>query len=192
MANADLHLFVRPRQRGRPRTYEEKWLVHHVFETFVQEKKADAIVRIEDPYSLTSKYTGVARSLVATIAQSVRHTGSVPVSTSPGHRQQPTAMPYSTAGRMREFIFAQHRQGTICHAKHVQALLKDTFGLEVHERTVQRHLSRRGFCGLRTKKRPRALREKAEVRQHRHDDLYAIRKNRPLPSAQRYQVVYVD
>jgi len=192
MANADLHLFVRPRQRGRPLTYEEKWLVHHVFETFVQEKKADAIVRIEDPYSLTSKYTGVARSLVATIAQSVRQTGSVPVSTSPGNRQQPTAIPYSTEGRIREFIFDQHRQGTICHAKHVQALLKDTCGLEVHERTVQRHLSRMGFCWLRTKNRPRSLREKAEVRQQRHDYLYAIRKNRHLPSAQRYQVVYVD
>ncbi len=71
---------------------------------------------------------------------------------------------------MRECIFDQHRQGTICHAKHVQARLKDTCGLEVHERTVQRHLSRRGFCGLRTKNRPRSLR----------------------PSAQRYHVVYVD
>ena len=98
-----------------PLSYEEKWLVHHVFETFVQEKKADAIVRIEDPYSLTSKYTGVARSLVATITKSVRHTGSVPVSTSPGNRQQPTAIPCSTAGRIRECIFDQHRQGTIGH-----------------------------------------------------------------------------
>jgi len=101
-------------------------------------------------------------------------------------------MPYSTAGRIREFIFDQHRQGTICHAKHVQALLKETCGLEVHARTVQRHVSRMGFCWLRTKNRPRSLREKAEVRQQRPDDLYAIRKNRHLPSAQRYQVVYVD
>jgi len=139
MADTDLHLFIRPRQRGRPLTYEEKWLVQHVFETFVQEKKADALVRIEDPYSLTSQYTGVARSLVATIAKAVRQTGRVPVSTSPGNRQQPTAIPCSTAGRIREFIFDQHRQGTICHAKHVKALLKDAFGLEVHDRTVQRH-----------------------------------------------------
>jgi transposase len=192
MTNADFHLVARPRQRGRPLTYEEKWLVHHVFETFAKEKKTDAIVRIEDPYSLTSQYTGVARSLVATIAQSVRQTGSVPVSTSPGNRQQPTAIPGSTEGRIREFIFDQHRQGTICHAKHVKALLKDAFGLEVQERTVQRHLSRMGFGWLRTKNRPRSLREKAEVRQQRHDYLYVIRKNRHLPSAQRYQVVYVD
>lgn len=49
MADTDLHLFVRPRQRGRPLTYEEKWLVQHVFETFAKEKKAGALVRIEDP-----------------------------------------------------------------------------------------------------------------------------------------------
>jgi transposase len=192
MADTDLHLFARPRQRGRPLTYEEKWLVQHVFETFAKEKKAGALVRIEDPYSLTSQYTGVARSLVATIAKAVRQTGRVPVSTSPGNRQQPTAIPCSTAGRLREFIFDQHRQGTICNAKHVKALLKDEFGLEVHERTVQRHLSRMGFCWLRTKNRPRSLRERVEVRQQRHDYLYALRKNRQLPTAQRYQVVYVD
>lgn len=171
MTNTAFHLFARPRQRGRPLTYEEKWLVYHVFETCVKEKKADVIVRSADPYSLTSKYTGVARSLVATIAQSVRQTGSVPVSTSPGNWQQPTAIPCSTAGRIRECIFDQHRQGTLCHAKHVKALLKDAFGLEAQARTVQRHLRRRGFGWLRTKHRPRSLREKAEVRQQRHDDL---------------------
>ena len=192
MAKVDLPLLARPRQRGRPLTYEEKWLVYHVFETFANEKKAGTLVRIEDPYSLTSKYTGVARSLVATITKAVRQTGSVPVSTSPGNRQQPTAIPYSTEGRIREFIFDQHRQGTICNAKHVKALLEDEFGLEVHERTVQRHLSRMGFWWLRTKNRPRSLRERVEVRQQRHDYLYAIRKNRQLPAAQRYQVVYVD
>ena len=141
---------------------------------------------------MASKYTGVARSLVATIAQAVRQTGSVPISTSPGNRQQPTAIPCSTAGRIRECIFDQHRQGTIGHAKHVKALLKDACGLEVHARTVQRHLSRMGFCGLRTKNRPRSLRERVEVRQQRHDDLYAIRKNRHRSTAQRSQVVYVD
>lgn len=171
MTNADFHLFARPCQRGRPLTYEEKWLVHHVFETCAKEKKADAIVRIEDPESVTSTYTGVARSLVATIAQSVRQTGSVPVSTSPGNRRQPTAIPCSTEGWIRECIFDQHRQGTIGHAKHVKALRKEACGLEVQERTVQRHVSRRGFGWLRTKHRPRSLREKAEVRQQRHDDL---------------------
>src|SRR2546428_357139 len=120
MDDAGFQLFERPRKRGRPLTYEEKWVVQHVFETFAKKKKEGGIIRIEeaDPYSLTSKYTGVARSVVATISKSVRQTGSVPVSTSPGHRQQPTAIPLSTEGQIRECIFEQHRQGTICHAKH--------------------------------------------------------------------------
>ena len=138
MDDAGFQRFERPRQRGRPLTYEEKWLVQHVFETFAKKKKEGGIIRIEeeDPYSLTSKYTGVARSVVATISKSVRQTGSVPVSTSPGHRQQPTAIPLSTEGQIREFIFEQHRQGTICHAKHVNALRNDTCGLDVQERTL--------------------------------------------------------
>src|SRR5712671_4242310 len=76
--------------------------------------------------------------------------------------------------------------------KHVHALLKDDFGLDVHARTVQRHLKRMGFCWLRTKNRPRSLREKAAVRQQRHDYLYEIRRNRQRPPAERYQVVYLD
>ena len=89
-------------------------------------------------------------------------------------------------------MFEKHRQGTICHAQHVHALLKDACGLDVHERTVQRHLKRMGFCWLRTKNRPRSLREKAAVRQQRHDYLYEIRRNRQRPPDERYQVVYVD
>ena len=89
-------------------------------------------------------------------------------------------------------MFEKHRQGTICHAKHVHALLKDAFGLDIHERTVQRHLKRMGFCWLRTKNRPRSLREKAAVRQQRHDYLYEIRRNRQRPPDERYQVVYLD
>jgi hypothetical protein len=148
MADADLHLFARPRQRRRPLTYEEKWLVQHVFETSVKEKKEGAFVGIADPYRLTSKYTGVSRSLGATIVKDVGQPGKVSTSTSPGNRQQPTAIPCSTAGRIREFIFDQHRQGSICHAEHVKALLKDEFGLEVHERTAQERLSRMGFWWL--------------------------------------------
>ena len=101
-------------------------------------------------------------------------------------------MPLSLEGRMRELVFEKHRQGTIGHAKHVKALLKDECGLDVHARTVQRHLRRMGFCWLRTKNRPRSLREQAEVRQQRHDDLYEIRKNRPLPPEESYHVVYVE
>src|SRR5512145_3394919 len=32
--------FERPRKRGRPLTYEEKWMVQHVFETLTKEKNA--------------------------------------------------------------------------------------------------------------------------------------------------------
>jgi hypothetical protein len=90
---------------------------------------------------------------------------------------------------MRECIFEQHRQGTIGHAKHVNALRKDICGLDVHERTMQRHVRRMGFCWSRTTNRPRSLREKAEVRQQRHTYLYEISKNRPLPVHERYEGV---
>jgi transposase len=192
MDHSNFQQFERPRKRGRPLTYEEKWMVQHVFETLEKEQNAEAIIQTHDPYSLTSKYTGVARSLVATITKAVRQTGNVPVSTPLGNRHQPTTIPLAAEGRIRELVFEKHRQGTICQAKHVHALLKDAFGLEVHERTVQRHLKRMGFCWLRTKNRPRSLREKAAVRQQRHDYLYEIRRNRQRPPAKRYQVVYLD
>src|SRR5216683_6991173 len=182
----------RPRKRGRALTYEEKWMVQHVFETVEQEKTTGVILSRHDPYGLTSKYTGVARSLVATITKAVRHTGTVPVSPPPGNYHQPTTIPLAAEGRIRELVFEKHRQGTICHAKHVHARLKDDFGLDVHERTVQRHVKRMGFCWLRTKTRPRSLREKAAVRQQRHDDLYEIRRNRQRPPDERDQVVYLD
>jgi hypothetical protein len=89
-------------------------------------------------------------------------------------------------------VFEKHRQGMICHAKHGHALLTEALGLEVHARTIQRHVTRMGFWWLRTKNRPRSLREKAAVRQQRHDDLYALRRNRQCPPAERYQVIYVD
>ncbi len=85
--------FARPRKRGRPLTYEEKWMVQHVFETLTQEKNAASILQRHDPYSLTSKYTGVARSVVAAITKAVRQTGNVPVSRPLGNRHQPTTIP---------------------------------------------------------------------------------------------------
>src|SRR3989449_9006981 len=184
--------FARPRKRGRPLTYEEKWMVQQVFETLAQEKNAEPSLQRHDPYSLTSNYTGVARSVVAAMTKAVRQTGNVPVPPSLGNRHQPTTIPLAAEGRIRALVFEKHRQGTICHAKHVHALLKEAFGLEVHERTIQRHLKRMGFCWLRTKNRPRSLREKAAVRQQRHDYLYEIRCNRQRPPDERYQVVYVD
>jgi len=184
--------FARPRKRGRPLTYEEKWMVQQVFETLAQEKNAEPSLQRHDPYSLTSNYTGVARSVVAAITKAVRQTGNVPVPPSLGNRHQPTTIPLAAEGRIRALVFEKHRQGTICHAKHVHALLKEAFGLEVHERTIQRHLKRMGFCWLRTKNRPRSLREKAEVRQQRHDYLYELRRNRQRPPDERYQVIYLD
>ena len=140
-----------------------------------------------DPYGLTSKYTGVARSLVATITKAVQRTGTVPVSPPLGNHHQPTTIPLAAEGRIRELVFEKHRQGTICHAKHVHALLKEACGLDVHERPIQRHVKRMGFCWLRTKNRPRSLREKAAVRQQRHDYLYesAAIVNVPRMSASR-------
>jgi winged helix-turn-helix protein len=129
---------------------------------------------------------------VATITKAVRQTGNVPVSPPLGNRHQPTTIPFAAEGRIRELVFEKHRQGTIGHAKHVHALLKDDFGLDVHERTVQRHVKRMGFCWLRTKNRPRSLREKAAVRQQRHDYLYEIRRNRQRPPEERDQVVSLD
>jgi transposase len=178
------------RKRGKPLTPEEKWIVHHVFKILEKEKKEG--IHIGDPYSLTSKYTGVARSVVANIAKSVRETGKVPLSLSPGNRMQPAIIPFTMEGRIREFIFEKHRQGSVCNATHVKALLKDEFGIAVHERTIRRHLGRMGFYWLRTKNRPRSLREKAEIRQQRHNYLYEIRKNRQLPEIEKYNVVYLD
>jgi hypothetical protein len=191
MDHANLPQCERPRKRGRPLTYEEKWRVQHVFETLEKEKNAEAIIQRHEPYSLTSKYTGVARSLVATIPKAVRPTGHVPVSPPLGHRHQPTPIPFAAEGRRRERVFAKHRPGTICQAKQVHALLKEAGGLDVPARTVQRHVKRRGFCWLGTKNRPRSLRENAAVRQQRPAYLYAIRRQRQRPPEERYQGVYV-
>jgi hypothetical protein len=55
MDHSHFQQFERPRKRGRPLTYEEKWMVQHVFETLEKEKNAEAIIQRHDPYSLTSK-----------------------------------------------------------------------------------------------------------------------------------------
>src|SRR2546429_4877749 len=182
--------FERPRKRGRPLGYEEKWRMHQELPAWYKEKNTAPTSPRNDPYSLASQYTGVARSVVAAIAKAVKQTGTVPLVAPLGNRHQPTTIPVAAEGRIRELVFEKHRQGTICHAKHVHALLKEAFGLEVHERTIQRHLKRMGFCWLRTRNRPRSLREKAEVRQQRHNYLYELRRNRQRPPDERYQVIY--
>lgn len=181
-----------PRKRGRPLTYEEKWMIYHAFESFERNKLEGSFIIVEDPYSVTSSYTGVARATVANIVKSVRESGSVPQLTLPGNRNQTTAIPISTEARIREFVFERHREGTICNAKHIVALLKDEFALEIQDRTMRRHLARMGFVWSQTKKQTRSLRESSRVRQQRHDYLYEIRKNQSFPSDEQYRLVYLD
>lgn len=192
MEDFQIQINERLRKRGRPLTYEEKWIVQHVFEVLEKEKKEKTIIRIDDLYGQTSKYTGVGRGTVAKIVRTVRETGNVPPFTSAGNRMQPTLIPGSAEGRIREFVFEQHRQGAICSSKHVLAFLKNEVGLDVHERTLQRHLKRMGFWWKATKNKPRSLRENARIRQQRHDYLYELRKNHQLPLSERYQLVYLD
>jgi DDE superfamily endonuclease len=80
----------------------------------------------------------------------------------------------------------------ICNAKHIVALLKDEFELDIQDRTMRRHLARMGFVWSPTKKQTRSLRESSRVRQQRHDYLYEIRKNQRLPSDEQYRLVYLD
>lgn len=183
---------VSPRKRGRPLTYEEKWMVYHAFESFERNKSDGSVIVVEDPYSVTSAYTGVARTTVANIVTSVRETGRVPPLTLPGNRHQMTAIPISTEARIREFVFERHREGVICNAKHIVALLKDAFALDIQDRTMRRHLARMGFVWSHTKKQTRSLRDSSRVRQQRHDYLYEIRKNHRLSFDEQYRLVYLD
>ena len=180
-----------PRKRGRPLTYEEKWMVYYAFESFERNKADGSVIVVEDPYAVTSSYIGVSRTTVANIVKSVRERGRVPQLRFPGNRNQMTAIPVSTEARIREFVFECHREGAICNAKHIAALLQDEFKLDMQDRTMRRHLARMGFVWSQTKKQTRSLRESSRVRQQRHDYLYEIRKNQRLPSAEQYQLVYL-
>ncbi len=181
-----------PRKRGRPLTYEEKWMVYYAFQSFERHKAENSVIVVEDPYAVTGSYIGVSRTTVANIVKSVRDSGRVPQFTSPGHRNQKTAIPLSTEARIREFVFDRHREGAICNSKHVVALLEEEFHLDIQDRTMRRHLARMGFCWARTKKQTRSLRESNRVRQQRHDYLYEIRKNRNLPADEQSHLVYLD
>lgn len=75
-----------PRKRGRPLTYEEKWMVYYAFESFERNKLDESVIVVEDPYAVTSSYTGVARTTVANIVKSVRESGKVPQLRLPGNR----------------------------------------------------------------------------------------------------------
>ena len=181
-----------PRKRGRPLTYEEKWMVYYAFKSFERNKVDRSAIIVEDPYAITSTYTGVSRTTVAGIVKSVRENGRVPQQKLPGNRCQMTAIPVSTEARIREFVFDRHREGAVCNSKHIVALMKDEFELEIQERTMRRHLARMGFCWSRTKKQKRSLRESSRVRQQRHDYLHKIKKNQILRYNEQYHLVYLD
>ena len=168
---------VSPRKRGRPCTYEEKWMVSHAFASFARHTSAGSVIVVEDPDSVTSAYTGVASTTIANIVTSVRATGRVPPLPLPGHRHQLPAIPLATAARIRELVFARPRAGVICNAKHIVAFLKDACALDMQDRTMRRHLARRGFVWSHTQKPTRSLRASSRVRQQRHDDLDEIRNN---------------
>lgn len=181
-----------PRKRGRPLTYEEKWMVYNAFKCFEEDKAKKGMIVVEDVYSITSHYTGVSRPSVAKIVKSVRESGSVPKLRLPGNRYQPTAVPVSAEERIRTFVYERHRDGSICNTNHIRVLLKDEFRLDIQPRTLQRHLGRMGFGWSRTRKKGRSLRESDRVRQQRHDYLHEIRENRRLPFEEQYQLVYID
>lgn len=180
------------RKQGRPLTYEEKWMVYHVFRAVEQNQLIKPVKQNKDIYSVASSYTGVSRTTVANIVKSVKESGKVPKLKLPGNRSQATSVPVSTEGRIREFVFEKHRDGAICHAKHIIKLLKSEFDIEINTRTMQRHLIRMGFCWSRTKKNNRSLRESDRIRQQRHNYLYELRENRKLALKMQQQLIYVD
>jgi len=92
-------------------TYEEKWMVYYAFESFERNKSDGSAIIVEDPYAITSSYTGVSRTTVSNIVKSVRENGRVPQLKLPGNRNQVTSIPISTEARIREFIFERHREG---------------------------------------------------------------------------------
>lgn len=188
----DWNSVASPRKRGRPLTYEEKWMVYRSFESFERDKYSESVIIVEDPYDVTSQYIGVSRTTVANIVKSVRNTGSVPKPTFPGNRSQVSVIPAIAEEKIRNFVFEKHRDGSICNATHIVALLKSKFDLEINKRTMQRHLVRMGFCWSRTNKKTRSLRESDRIRQQRHDYLYEIRNNQGLPPDKRYPLVYLD
>jgi len=181
-----------PRKSGRPLTYEEKWMILHIFNSLRNAKKNKAEIIIDDIYSLTSEYTGVSRTTVAKIAKSYKNTGNVPNFSSPGNHNQATAIPRTIEGKIREFIFEQHRTSSICNTTHIKAFLEKEFHLDIQSRTIQRHLNRMDFLWLRSKNKPRSLRESDKIRQQRHDYLYEIRLNNALSEDERYHPIYID
>jgi len=181
-----------PRKRGRPLTYEEKWMVYHVFTMLAQKHANGSLEQIDDPYQVTSQYTGVGRSTVANIVKAVREDGMVPQTRTPGNRMQSCAIAGPAEGRVREFIFLRHRQGMMCSTPQIDALLREEFGVTLHERTIQRHLQRMGFSWGRTPSHGRSLQEDAVIRQQRHDYLHLVRENRQRPPTERYTEVYLD
>ena len=181
-----------PRKRGRPLTYEEMWMVYHAFKSFFETKINNSVIIVDDPYTVTSKYTGVSRTKVTNIVKSVKESGNVPKLAMPGNRYHATTVPVSASRRIREFVFERHHDGSICNAKHIAVLMKEEFKLGIPERTLQRHLVRMGFCWSLHGKKTRYRSESDRILQQRHDYLYSIRENQNLPDNEQYQLIYLD
>ncbi len=167
-------------------------MVYHVFTVRAEKHVTGSLEQIDDPYQVTSQYTGVGRSTVANIVKAVRDEGMVPQTRTPGNRMQPCAIEGPVEGRIRECIFSRHRQGMICSTPQVVARLREEFGVMLHERTVQRHLKRMGFSWGRSLSHGRSLHEKAVIRQPRHDYLHLLRENRQGPPGERSTEVSLD
>jgi hypothetical protein len=105
----------------------EKCRVYYAFESFECNKADGSVLVVDDPYAVTSASRGVSRTTVAHSVKSVRERGRVPQLRFPGNRHQMPAIPVSTAARIRAFVFACHREGAICTATHIVAVLKDEF-----------------------------------------------------------------
>lgn len=167
-------------------------MVYRLFDHLVQEQRAGHLLRPDDAYSLAGEYAGVGRTTVVKIVTAVRHTGTVPPLRVPGNRQQSPVIPELVEGRIRGYIFDRHEQGAVCTATHITTLLQDEFQLKIHPRTVQRHLQRMGFQWGRAPGRKASFRERAAIRQQRHDYLHALRLNRQAPASDHAQEVYLD
>jgi transposase len=177
------------RKPGKILTQDEKWMILHVFQQCEEERKHAKTVRTVNAYQRASDYTGVSRKTVVEIAAYFRHNRTIPPPRQAGNRtNHSTFLGGTKPERIRRYIFERHRQGEACNSKHIQDLFHEEIHAAVHIRSVRRYLNRLGFQYTRTKRKPRALREKPYVRQQRHSYLHDIRQYRHKG----YSLVYLD
>jgi len=177
------------RNKGKPLSLDEKWIVVRVFQQCDKERAQSASVETRDAHSRTAHYTGIGRRQVVDIIRHFRETGTVPPPLAAGNRTvHPTNIPSVTEAEIRQYIFDKHLTGEVCHSTHIQDLLQTMLQRTIPLRTIQTHLERMGFRYSRTRKKTRSLREKPYVRQQRHSYIYHIRRLRQ----EGYTPVYLD